>query len=56
MQVKNRRPMAVEIAAPNFDFFADVEPSGVVEVPDDLGKSLLEQPDNWAAVPSKPKE
>lgn len=25
-------------------------PGEVVEVPDDLGRSLLEQPDNWAAA------
>lgn len=46
MQVKNKRPWAVEIATTG----QTVEPGGTVEVDDELGRSLCEQPDNWEAV------
>lgn len=44
MQIKNVRSYALEIAKTG----QLVEPGESVEVDDDLGKSLLEQPDNWA--------
>lgn len=55
MQIRNRQPWAVEIAAPNHDFYADVEAGGTVEVSDELGASLLDQPDNWEAVTKSAK-
>lgn len=42
MQVKNVREYALNIDA------GRVEPGGSIEVDDELGASLLEQPDNWA--------
>lgn len=48
MYVKNLRPYAVEIA--HVDHFATVEEGETVEVPDHVGKALVAQPDNWAAV------
>jgi len=58
MHVKNRRPVAVEIVDPNppNDIYL-CEGDGTVEVPDALGKSLLDQADNWdKAKPAKVKE
>lgn len=45
MQVKNKRPFAVDIAnGPT------AEAGETVEVDDELGASLCEQSDNWEAV------
>ena len=49
MQVQNVSGDARFLPAIN----ADVEALEVIEVPDALGASLLEQPANWA-VPTKP--
>ena len=46
MQVKNKRPYAVEIVATG----DRVEGGETVEVPDELGESLIEQVDAWEAV------
>lgn len=46
MRIKNVRGYTLEIA----DTGDRVEPGAEVEVDDDLGKSLLEQPDNWASA------
>lgn len=43
MKVKNKRPYEVEI--PDVGF---VEAGGTIDVPEDLGKSLCAQEDNWA--------
>lgn len=48
MYVKNLRPYPVEIAHP--DFFATVDEGDTIEVPGDVGASLVEQVDNWQAV------
>lgn len=52
MQVTNQRPYALVIAATD----QEVGPGETVEVPDDLGRQLIEQPDNWAAKKSRSKE
>lgn len=46
MQIENVRPYGLEIAASG----VLVEPGESVEVDTALGKSLLQQPDNWAPV------
>lgn len=46
MQVTNMRPYAVEIVATG----QSVGPGETVDVPDEVGESLAEQPDVWAAV------
>lgn len=48
MQVKNKRPYTVEIPEVGF-----VDAGDSIDVPDDLGKSLVEQVDAWEAVKSK---
>ena len=53
MEIRNRRPRDVVIADPEFPRIA-VAAGGVADVPAELAKSLLEQPDRWEAV-SKPK-
>lgn len=52
MHIRNQRPYALEIAATG----ERVEPGDTAEVDDDLGKSLLEQPDNWAPAKSEKKK
>lgn len=52
MHVVNQRSYALVIDATG----VVAEPGVPVEVPDDLGKSLLEQPDNWAAAKPSKKE
>jgi len=47
MHVKNRRPFAVEIVDPSTNDVYLCDGEATVEVPDVLGKSLLEQADNW---------
>ncbi len=42
MKVKNKRPFAVEIPEVGF-----VEPGEAIDVPDDVGASLVEQVDAW---------
>lgn len=49
MKVTNQRPWALEIVATQ----QVVEPGETVEVDDDLGKSLCEQPANWAKSTAK---
>lgn len=46
MEIRNVRGYALEIAAT----FQVVEHGETVEVPDDLGASLCEQPANWEPV------
>lgn len=46
MQIRNVRGATLEIAATR-DY---VEPDDVIDLPDDLATSLLEQPANWAPV------
>ena len=48
MKVKNKRPYPVEI--PDVGF---VDAGDSIEVPDDLGQSLVEQVDAWESVTSK---
>ncbi len=43
MQIRNARSQTLQIAATG-DY---VEPDATVDVDDELGRSLLEQPDNW---------
>lgn len=43
MRITNQRSYALEIAATG----QVVEPGETVEVDDDLGAGLVEQPDNW---------
>ena len=50
MQIRNRHPHDVVIANPEFPRIT-VEAGGDVDVPDELAKSLLEQPARWEAVP-----
>lgn len=52
MRVKNVRGKTLEIVATG----QLVAPGKTVDVPDDLGNSLLEQPANWAKPTTKPKE
>lgn len=56
MKIRNKRDVAVVIAPAGAHTGIDVAAGAVVEVDDDLGASLLEQPDRWEAVdsPSKP--
>ena len=54
MEIRNRRPRDVVIADPEFPRIT-VEAGGVADVPAALGKSLLEQPDRWEAVPEPKK-
>jgi hypothetical protein len=49
MKVKNKRSFAVYIVGHD----VDVEAGGTVDVPDDLGRSLVEQTDAWEAVSNK---
>lgn len=51
MQIRNANSLTLEIAATG----ARVEPGATVEVDDELGKSLLEQPANWAKVTKSTK-
>ena len=44
MQIRNVRTYALEFNG------HVVPPKGTLDVPDDLGRALCEQPDNWAAV------
>ena len=46
MQVRNKRPYAVEIVATG----DRVEGGDTVEVPDEVGKELVKQTDAWEAV------
>ena len=48
MYVKNLRPYPVEIA--HVAYFATVEEGEAIEVPDEVGASLVEQVDAWQAV------
>lgn len=54
MQIRNANSLTLEIAATG----ERVEPGDTVEVDDELGKSLLEQPANWvkATKTTKSKE
>jgi len=54
VEIRNRRPRDVVIADPEFPRIA-VAAGGVADVPAELAKSLLEQPDRWEAVESKSK-
>jgi hypothetical protein len=49
MKVKNLRPYPVYIVGHD----VDVEAGGTVDVPDDVGRSLVEQSDAWQAVSNK---
>lgn len=51
MKVKNKRSYEVEIPEVGF-----VDAGDVIEVPDDLGKSLVKQQDVWEAVKSTAKK
>lgn len=53
MKVRNRRPWAVQIA--RLDFEATVDADGIIEVPDTVGMSLIEQHDAWEKVSTKAK-
>jgi hypothetical protein len=55
VEIRNRRPRDVVIADPEFPRIA-VAAGGVADVPAELAKSLLKQPDRWEAVESKPKK
>lgn len=48
MKVKNKRSYTVEIPEVGF-----VDAGDSIEVPDDLGESLVEQVDAWEPVTSK---
>jgi len=48
MKVRNRRDRDVVIADPEFPRIS-VAGGGVVDVPERLARSLLEQPDRWEA-------
>ena len=50
MKIRSRHPHDVVIANPEFPRIT-VEAGGVADVPDELAKSLLEQPARWEAVP-----
>lgn len=50
MQIRNVRGHTLEIAATG----QVAEPEASVDVPDDIGALLLEQPDNWQ--PAKPSK
>ena len=54
MEIRNRRPRDVVIADPEFPRIA-VAAGAVADVPAELARSLLEQPDRWEAVESKSK-
>jgi hypothetical protein len=53
MIIKNLRNALVEVDPVDFPSF-DVEPLGEVEVPDELGARLLEQPANWRQIRRRP--
>lgn len=55
MKVRNARPWAVSVAPPNAEPF-EVEAGAIVEVDDRLGKSLLQQEENWSPVGSTAKK
>lgn len=55
MRVKNVSGRARQIETLAFDQI-DVDVDEVVEVSDELGASLLDQPANWAAVDDAPAE
>lgn len=56
MKVRNKRDVAVVIAPAGAQIGVEAAAGGVVEVDDDLGRSLLEQSDRWEAVkPSNEK-
>lgn len=48
MKVKNRRDEDVIVVIPGRDPI-EAEALGIIDVPDDIGRSLLDQPDNWSA-------
>lgn len=50
MKIRNKRDRGCLIAPAGAMSGFEVEPGGVVDVPDDLGRSLLEQSDRWEAV------
>ena len=54
MKIRSRHPHDVVIANPEFPRIT-VEAGGVADVPDELAKSLLEQPARWEAVPETKK-
>lgn len=56
MKVRNKRDVVVVIAPAGAMSGIEAAPGGVIEVDDDLGKSLCEQSDRWEAVtPSNEK-
>lgn len=55
MKVKNARDWAVTVAPANAEPF-EVEAGATVEVDDKLGKSLLQQEENWSPVGSTAKK
>lgn len=48
MQIQLSPDEAAQSRVPGVD--GDVEPGDVIDVPDELGKSLLEQVDKWLPV------
>lgn len=55
MRVKYKGERPREVAPVNHPGF-DVEPGQIIEVADDLGKSLLEQTELWERPPASRKE
>lgn len=53
MKVRNKLPRPLTIEPPGRDPIP-VDANGEAEVDDELGKSLLRQPDRWEAVTAKP--
>lgn len=49
MKIRNKRPYAVEVDHDGKTYECAARP-GVVEVPDELGKSLLQQEDAWSSA------
>jgi len=54
MKIRNLQHRQVEIAPATDHPVVLVEPGEAIEVADDLGAALLEQPDNWQKVDEAP--
>jgi hypothetical protein len=56
MEIRNQRPYAVTFEDPETgEGFVCAARPGTVEVPDKLGRNLVQQGDNWSKIDEKPR-